>query len=242
MSRIYAAAVCRITNEKNVVTLGDCVADLDGPNILTPTIPELNQLITRGAELSYSNIDRIQLDRLTLHYSIVLSKSCNLCYLVLAENEFSDSNTQAFFNAVQTVIVNDQRLFIRLSTAKEYELQSEIQHRLFALVMEQNQKSNVPAARINELQQQVAEVKTVMSDNVVRILERGERLENIDSRAEALNQSSQSFKTTARRVQRNMCLKNLKWTIILTVFVVLIVVLIIILILNGAGVFNHKKD
>lgn len=107
-----------------------------------------------------------------------------------------------------------------------------------------------------------------MSDNVVRILERGERLENLDSRTEALNQSvsrpfvlkidftmvfkkivynpkpkffqSQSFKTTARRVQRNMCLKNLKWTIILSVFVFLLVTLIIVLILNGAGVFDHK--
>lgn len=29
----------------------------------------------------------------------------------------------------------------------------------------------------------------MMSDNVARILERGERLDNIDSRAEALNQS-----------------------------------------------------
>uniref|UniRef100_A0A914DX19 V-SNARE coiled-coil homology domain-containing protein n=1 Tax=Acrobeloides nanus TaxID=290746 RepID=A0A914DX19_9BILA len=103
--------------------------------------------------------------------------------------------------------------------------------------MEQNQKSNVPAARINELQQQVAEVIAVMSDNADRIMKRDEQLVDINLKTAALKKSSEDFKKTARRVQWNMCLKNLKWTIILTVFVVLLVVLIIILILNSAGVF-----
>jgi t-SNARE complex subunit (syntaxin) len=93
---------------------------------------------------------------------------------------------------------------------------------------------------MKRVQQQVQEVKAIMADNVVRVMERGERLEDLDARTDALHASSQNFQTSAHRVHRNMCLKNLKWTIILGIFVVLIVALIIILILNGAGVFDNN--
>ena len=79
-----------------------------------------------------------------------------------------------------------------------------------------------------------------MTENVVRIMERGNRLEDLDSRTEALHASSQSFQTTARQVQRKMCLKNLKWTIILGVVVLLIIALIVVLILDGSGAFDNN--
>lgn len=79
-----------------------------------------------------------------------------------------------------------------------------------------------------------------MTDNVVRIMERGNRLEDLDSRTEALHASSQTFQTTARRVQRKMCLKNLKWTIILGIVVLLVIALIVILILDGTGAFDNN--
>lgn len=43
--------------------------------------------------------------------------------------------------------------------------------------------------RVSDLQQQVQEVRTVMTDNVTRVMERGERLEDLDQRAENLQQS-----------------------------------------------------
>ncbi|TKR82642.1 hypothetical protein L596_016333 [Steinernema carpocapsae] len=94
--------------------------------------------------------------------------------------------------------------------------------------------------RVQDLQRQVNEVKTVMSNNVERILERGERLDNLDNRTEALSQSAESFKTSARRVQRHMCKKNLKWTIICIVGAVLLITVIVLIILSSAGVFDHK--
>jgi len=93
-----------------------------------------------------------------------------------------------------------------------------------------NDASPPTNAKVNDVQRHVEEVKTIMHDNVVRIMERGERLEDLDSRTDALHQSSQAFQTSARRVQRNFFLKNLKWTIILVIVVLLVIALIITLI------------
>lgn len=79
-----------------------------------------------------------------------------------------------------------------------------------------------------------------MSDNVVRIMERGERLDDLDTRTEALHASSQNFQTTARQVHRKMWFKNLKWTIIMGVVILLVIALIVILILNGSGAFDNN--
>lgn len=46
---------------------------------------------------------------------------------------------------------------------------------------------------IDEVQKEVDTVKTIMHDNVVRIMERGERLDNLDQRAETLQQSVSFF-------------------------------------------------
>uniref|UniRef100_A0A183CEN1 V-SNARE coiled-coil homology domain-containing protein n=1 Tax=Globodera pallida TaxID=36090 RepID=A0A183CEN1_GLOPA len=76
----------------------------------------------------------------------------------------------------------------------------------------QRQQNN---GHLDQVQQQVDEV---MSQNVNRILERGERLEHLDNRSQALQESSQSFTHTSHRVQRFMCVQSMKWTIIFGVF------------------------
>ncbi|VDN57096.1 unnamed protein product [Dracunculus medinensis] len=93
--------------------------------------------------------------------------------------------------------------------------------------------------RLKELQQEVSGVKTVIQTNVHRILERGDRLENLDGRAEALNQSSENFNLSARRVKRQLCRKNMKWSIIIAVGCTIVVLIVLFIILNDLGVFGH---
>ncbi|VDD87186.1 unnamed protein product [Enterobius vermicularis] len=104
--------------------------------------------------------------------------------------------------------------------------------------MGDNRQDN-QSARMSQLQQQVNEVKSVMSSNVQRILERGDRLENLEGRTEALTASSENFKISARRVQRHMCRRNAKWTIIIIAGTVVVVIIIILIILNSLGVFGN---
>ena len=70
------------------------------------------------------------------------------------------------------------------------------------------------------------DIKSVMSDNVLKILKRGERLHNLDSRADALHASSQEFQTTARQMQNKMWWDNMKWVLILSFMAVLVLLFV----------------
>lgn len=98
----------------------------------------------------------------------------------------------------------------------------------------------------------------VMVDNVERILERGERLDNIERRSEQLNATvsaltyrytdgqtkfqSANFKFTARKVQRKFCMLNAKWTVILSIVILIVFVVLLLLILHWTGVIGKRNN
>uniref|UniRef100_A0A915ECY2 V-SNARE coiled-coil homology domain-containing protein n=1 Tax=Ditylenchus dipsaci TaxID=166011 RepID=A0A915ECY2_9BILA len=218
--QIFTAVISRYSYlPKSLKTLAEHICDIPTPAYVNfPSTEEINDLILRGAEFKSSCQDHILLNDCTLHYQLV-------------------QQTKA---AVQASVANNLKFqsLMTSSNSDQYQFKSDMNAMLRDLMMEANKKnifanSTVidvsspqvgvqPLSKVSDLQKQVEEVKTVMSDNMIRILERGDRLENIDHRTEALHASSQNFKTTARRVQRNMCWKNLKWTIILGVFLTIL--------------------
>jgi vesicle-associated membrane protein 4 len=60
------------------------------------------------------------------------------------------------------------------------------------------------------LQNQVREVTDIMRDNVSRMLDRGERLDELHVRSEALSDASAEFRSSSYRVQRKMWWQNTK--------------------------------
>ncbi|CAI5448379.1 unnamed protein product [Caenorhabditis angaria] len=106
--------------------------------------------------------------------------------------------------------------------------------------MENESSSTDTISKADAVKNQVDSVKKIMVENVERILERGERLDNIERRTEHLQATSTNFKMNARKVKRKFCMLNAKWTCI-TIFVILIVFIICLLIILGAaGVFKKK--
>nr|AAI36089.1 vesicle-associated membrane protein 8 [Xenopus tropicalis] len=91
--------------------------------------------------------------------------------------------------------------------------------------------ANAPAApeRVRDLQSQVDDVKGIMSQNVERILARGENLDHLRNKTEDLEASSEHFKTTSQKVARKYWWKNAKMIAIICVVVGIIVLLIILL-------------
>ncbi|CAC70077.1 V-SNARE coiled-coil homology domain-containing protein [Caenorhabditis elegans] len=96
--------------------------------------------------------------------------------------------------------------------------------------------------KMQNLRNQVDSVKAVMVDNVERILERGERLDNIERRSEQLNATSANFKFTARKVQRKFCMLNAKWTVILSIVILIVFVVLLLLILHWTGVIGKRNN
>jgi len=81
--------------------------------------------------------------------------------------------------------------------------------------------------KVSRLQNQVDEVVTVMKDNVNKVIERGDRLDDLQDKSDNLTLSAESFRTKARSVRSQMWWKECKMRL-LVAFVVIIILLIII--------------
>ncbi|GAB1290933.1 Vesicle-associated membrane protein 8 [Apodemus speciosus] len=87
--------------------------------------------------------------------------------------------------------------------------------------------------RVRNLQSEVEGVKNIMTQNVERILARGENLDHLRNKTEDLEATRQSamsehFKTTSQKVARKFWWKNVKMIVIICVIVLIIVILIIL--------------
>lgn len=90
----------------------------------------------------------------------------------------------------------------------------------------------VEVSKVDALRSQVDGVKEIMTQNVDRILARGERLDDLMDKSEDLQAGAQNFKQTSQKVARSYWWKNVKiWVVIIVI--VLIIVLIIILLATG---------
>ncbi|KAM9744221.1 vesicle-associated membrane protein 8 isoform 1-T2 [Menidia menidia] len=85
---------------------------------------------------------------------------------------------------------------------------------------------------VQTLKDQVDGVKDIMTQNVERILARGERLDELQGKSEDLQAGAQTFKQTSQKVARSYWWKNVKLVVVIIV-VVLIIVLVIVLLATG---------
>ncbi|RLV62816.1 hypothetical protein DV515_00018914, partial [Chloebia gouldiae] len=83
--------------------------------------------------------------------------------------------------------------------------------------------------RVRALQREVQGVTTIMTQNVERILARGENLEQLHSKSQDLEATSEHFRTTSQKMARRYWWKNVKLLVILGLVGVIVLILIILL-------------
>ncbi|KAJ8957871.1 hypothetical protein NQ318_001867 [Aromia moschata] len=81
--------------------------------------------------------------------------------------------------------------------------------------------------RLQQTQAQVDEVVDIMKTNVEKVLERDQKLSELDDRADALQQGASQFEQQAGKLKRKFWLQNLKMMIIMGVIVFVILVIIV---------------
>ncbi|CAH0386422.1 unnamed protein product, partial [Bemisia tabaci] len=69
--------------------------------------------------------------------------------------------------------------------------------------------------RLQQTQAQVDEVVDIMKTNVEKVLERDQKLSELDDRADALQQGASQFEQQAGKLKRKFWLQNLKMMIIM---------------------------
>ncbi|XP_010211875.1 PREDICTED: vesicle-associated membrane protein 2, partial [Tinamus guttatus] len=82
--------------------------------------------------------------------------------------------------------------------------------------------------RMQQTQAQVDEVVGIIRMNVDKVLERDQKLSELDNRADALQAGASQFETSAAKLKRKYWWKNCKMMIILGVVCAVILIIIII--------------
>ena len=99
-----------------------------------------------------------------------------------------------------------------------------------------NTKDFVPVNEVQEhryegkdktehVQDQIQDVTGIMQQNIDKVVQRGENLQNLESKSEGLEHSSHMFQKKAHKVERKMWWKSKKYTIILIVIVTIIILI-----------------
>ncbi|KAL4659588.1 synaptic vesicle-associated integral membrane protein [Arapaima gigas] len=82
--------------------------------------------------------------------------------------------------------------------------------------------------RLQQTQAQVDEVVDIMRVNVDKVLERDQKLSELDDRADALQAGASQFETSAAKLKNKYWWKNAKMMIILGVICVIVLIVIIV--------------
>ena len=88
--------------------------------------------------------------------------------------------------------------------------------------------------KIQEVNDKMKEVRLTMVDNIARVIERGEKLDDVLVKSDSLQSTASMFKRTATRLKNRMWWQNVKMWI--TVAVVLVVVIVVIFLAACKGV------
>ncbi|XP_028907879.1 vesicle-associated membrane protein 2 [Ornithorhynchus anatinus] len=92
-----------------------------------------------------------------------------------------------------------------------------------------NPPTNVTSnRRLQQTQAQVDEVVDIMRVNVDKVLERDQKLSELDNRADALQAGASQFETSAAKLKRKYWWKNCKMMIILGIICAIVLIIIII--------------
>ncbi|XP_034938007.1 vesicle-associated membrane protein 2-like [Chelonus insularis] len=85
----------------------------------------------------------------------------------------------------------------------------------------------ISSKKLQQTQAKVNEVVDIMKVNVEKVLERDQKLSELDNRADALQQGAAQFEQQAGKLKRKYWWKNLKMMIIIGIICTIILIIII---------------
>ncbi|XP_028661225.1 vesicle-associated membrane protein 8 [Erpetoichthys calabaricus] len=93
-------------------------------------------------------------------------------------------------------------------------------------------RTNPGSDKLDNLNSQVNDVKDILKDNIGKVLDRGERLDDLIGKTDELQATAESFQRTSTKIARKMWWRNKKMIIILVIVVLIILIVIILLATN----------
>ncbi|KAK0149350.1 Vesicle-associated membrane protein 3 [Merluccius polli] len=96
--------------------------------------------------------------------------------------------------------------------------------------------------RLQQTQAQVDEVVDIMRVNVDKVLERDQKLSELDDRADALQAGASQFETSAAKLKRKYWWKNCKmWAILIAVLIIIVIIIVTSMLLCNMGGHVNRR-
>jgi len=148
-----------------------------------------------------------------------------LCYLCISNKEMGRRVPYLYLDAIRNKFKESTGLYQRSQAATQFELNRNFSRNLGDMM---NDFNDGKGDQLSTLQNQVGEVTGVMKQNIDKVLERGDKLDDLVDKSDNLQAGAATFKTTSKRISRKYYWQNKKMMIII-VIVVLVIITIIIL-------------
>ncbi|XP_073841785.1 vesicle-associated membrane protein 3-like isoform X2 [Musca autumnalis] len=88
---------------------------------------------------------------------------------------------------------------------------------------------------LKQTQQQADEIVEIMYNNVNKVMDRQEKLEDLNATAEQLQQQASTFQTTANKVKREKWWEHMKTKIIIAIILAIILIILIATLVSSFG-------
>ncbi|KAJ3205602.1 hypothetical protein HK099_000759 [Clydaea vesicula] len=89
------------------------------------------------------------------------------------------------------------------------------------------QQSNGGVHKAGQVQEQVDEVIGIMHKNIEKVMERGEKLDSLQTKTDDLQQGALQFKKGATKVRKQMWWKDLKLKLVIAGIILVIIAVIV---------------
>ncbi|KAH9610840.1 hypothetical protein KSS87_005287 [Heliosperma pusillum] len=192
-------------------------------------LSEYSGMSTTAGDIARKILDKVPGDTDTHvsfsqdRYIFHVNRTDNLTVLCMAEDNLGRRIPFAFLEDIHKRFV--QTYGRAIHTAPAYAMNDE-----FSRVLSQQMEyySNDPSAdRINRLKGEMSQVRTVMIENIDKVLDRGERLELLVDKTETMQGNTLRFRKQARRFRATVWWRNCK--LMFALIIVLLILLYIIL-------------
>ncbi|ESO95347.1 hypothetical protein LOTGIDRAFT_232043 [Lottia gigantea] len=97
--------------------------------------------------------------------------------------------------------------------------------------------------KIGHLETEVSEVTSLLRDNVEKVVERGDKINDLQDRTDDLSSSSIGFRKASTKLKRKACWQNCKMTcILILVIAAIIAVIVIVVVVEHPWKSSDKKN
>nr|GMD67319.1 vesicle-associated membrane protein 714 [Ipomoea batatas] len=156
-------------------------------------------------------------------YIFHILRSDGLTFLCMANDTFG---RRIPFSYLEDVQMRFMKNYGRIAShAPAYAMNDE-----FSRVLHQQMEffsRNPSADTLNHVRGEVGEIRTIMVDNIEKILERGDRIELLVDKTATMQDNSFHFRKQSKRLRRALWMKNAKLLTLLTGLIVLLLYCII---------------